>query len=90
MHTNINLRRPGHPPNGMSNIGHELTHVAQEQADPNFFLNYATDYLINLEYPGDAYSNIPAEVEARKTASRIGDDLFGRKGFNDVCSAVLQ
>jgi RHS repeat-associated protein len=72
---------------GLSYLGHELTHVGQESSG---FLppNYLRDYLKNLANGMntlDAYQNIGAEKAATAMENRIFDDLFDKNKLNQIC-----
>jgi RHS repeat-associated protein len=74
--------------NGLSYLGHELTHVVQEGSG---FLppNYLHDYFKNLANgmnPLDAYENTGAEKAAKAVENRIFDDLFRHYGpGKEIC-----
>jgi RHS repeat-associated protein len=81
-------------PIGLSGIGHELTHVQQQNSGFLPFLNnYLRNYLKNLangQGPVDAYRNIAAENEARAMENRIFDDLFRKNGGKEICKHYCQ
>ncbi len=71
---------------GISLIGHEVTHVSQQQHF-GFDLKYGLKYVKNVATGGfkRAYANISFEKDARAMADRIRTDLRNKYGNNNPC-----
>jgi len=77
---------------GLSYLGHELTHVGQEGSGylpPNYLRDYFRN-LANGQSAFDAYQNIGAERAATAMENRIFDDLFDKNKMNVICKGYCK